>query len=110
TLTDPNRGGLLGQASILAATSEPTRTSPVIRGKWVLENLLGVPPPPPPPVVPPLQDNGGSTKALSVRERLALHRANQPCAGCHRLMDPVGFSLEHYDAVGSWRDIEEAKP
>jgi hypothetical protein len=104
------RGGLLRQGSILIVTSYATRTSPVIRGKWVLENILGVPPPPPPPAVPPLKDNGGSTKALSVRERLALHRANMPCAGCHRLMDPVGFSLENYDAVGRWRTIEEAKP
>jgi hypothetical protein len=104
------RGGLLRQGSILIVTSYATRTSPVIRGKWVLENILGVPPPPPPPAVPPLKDNAGSTKALSVRERLALHRANMPCAGCHRLMDPVGFSLENYDAVGRWRTIEEAKP
>ncbi|MSV34745.1 MAG: DUF1592 domain-containing protein [Bryobacterales bacterium] len=104
------RGGLLGQGSILTVTSYATRTSPVIRGKWILENILGVPPPPPPPAVPPLKDNTGSTKALSVRERLALHRANQPCAGCHRLMDPVGFSLENYDAVGRWRTIEEAQP
>jgi hypothetical protein len=82
----------------------------VIRGKWILENILGVPPPPPPPVVPPLKENEGSMKGLSVRERLALHRANMPCAGCHRLMDPVGFSLENYDAVGRWRTIEEEKP
>jgi len=104
------RGGLLRQGSVLTVTSYATRTSPVIRGKWILENILGVPPPPPPPAVPPLKDNTGSTKALSVRERLALHRANMPCAGCHRLMDPVGFSLENYDAVGRWRTIEEAKP
>ncbi len=104
------RGGLLRQGSVLMVTSYATRTSPVVRGKWILDNVLGVPPPPPPPAVPPLKDNGGSTKALSVRERLALHRANMPCAGCHRLMDPVGFSLENYDAVGRWRTIEEAKP
>jgi len=104
------RGGLLRQGSILTVTSYATRTSPVIRGKWILDNVLGVPPPPPPPAVPPLKDNEGSTKALSVRERLALHRANMPCAGCHRLMDPVGFSLENYDAVGRWRTMEEAKP
>ncbi|MSV34481.1 MAG: DUF1592 domain-containing protein [Bryobacterales bacterium] len=104
------RGGLLRQGSILIVTSYATRTSPVIRGKWILENVLGVPPPPPPPAVPPLKENGGSTKNLSVRERLALHRANMPCAGCHRLMDPVGFSLENYDAVGRWRTIEESKP
>ncbi len=104
------RGGLLRQGSILIATSYATRTSPVIRGKWILENIVGAPPPPPPPAVPPLKENGGSTKNLSVRERLALHRANMPCAGCHRLMDPVGFSLENYDAVGRWRTIEELKP
>jgi hypothetical protein len=104
------RGGLLRQGSVLIVTSYATRTSPVIRGKWILENILGVPPPPPPPVVPPLKENEGSMKGLSVRERLALHRANMPCAGCHRLMDPVGFSLENYDAVGRWRTIEEEKP
>jgi hypothetical protein len=104
------RGGLLRQGSVLIVTSYATRTSPVIRGKWILDNILGVPPPPPPPVVPPLKENEGSTKGLSVRERLALHRANMPCAGCHRLMDPVGFSLENYDAVGRWRTIEEEKP
>jgi Protein of unknown function (DUF1592)/Protein of unknown function (DUF1588)/Protein of unknown function (DUF1585)/Protein of unknown function (DUF1587)/Protein of unknown function (DUF1595) len=104
------RGGLFRQGSVLIVTSYATRTSPVIRGKWILENILGVPPPPPPPVVPPLKENEGSTKGLSVRERLALHRANMPCAGCHRLMDPVGFSLENYDAVGRWRTIEEEKP
>jgi hypothetical protein len=105
------RGGLLRQGSVLIVTSYATRTSPVIRGKWILDNILGVPPPPPPPAVPPLKDNpAGESKTLSVRERLALHRANMPCAGCHRLMDPVGFSLENYDAVGRWRTIEEAKP
>ena len=105
------RGGLLRQGSVLIVTAYATRTSPVIRGKWVLDNILGVPPPPPPPAVPPLKDNpAGESKTLSVRERLALHRANQPCAGCHRLMDPVGFSLENYDAVGRWRSIEENRP
>ena len=106
----PGRGGLLRQGSILIATSYATRTSPVIRGKWVLENIVGAPPPPPPPAVPPLKENGGSTRNLSVRERLALHRANMPCSGCHRLMDPVGFALENYDAVGRWRTLEEQKP
>ena len=105
------RGGLLRQGSVLTVTSYATRTSPVIRGKWILDNILGVPPPPPPPAVPPLKENeAGIGKALSVRERLALHRANMPCAGCHKLMDPVGFSLENYDAVGRWRDMEEGKP
>jgi Protein of unknown function (DUF1588)/Protein of unknown function (DUF1592)/Protein of unknown function (DUF1585) len=109
--TNNGRGGLLRQGSVLTVTSYATRTSPVIRGKWILDNILGVPPPPPPPAVPPLKENeAGIGKALSVRERLALHRANMPCSGCHKLMDPVGFSLENYDAVGRWRDIEEGKP
>jgi hypothetical protein len=90
-------------------TSYATRTSPVIRGKWVLENILGTPPPPPPANVPALKDNTVSS-SLSVRERLAEHRANVACAGCHKLMDPVGFSLENFDAVGRWRDFEEGKP
>jgi len=103
------RGGLLRQGSILTVTSYPTRTSPVIRGKWVLENLLGAPPPPPLPDVPALKDNTVSSN-LSVRQRLAEHRSNAACASCHNLMDPIGFSLENYDAVGRWRTLEEAKP
>ena len=102
---DSRRGGLLRHGSILTVTSYNTRTSPVIRGHWVLENLLGVPPPPPPANVPALEEKtiDGS---LSVRERLMEHRANPACAGCHNLMDPVGFSLENYDAVGRWRKSE----
>src|SRR5579862_505342 len=94
------RGGLLGQGSILTVTSYADRTSPVIRGKWILTNIVGLPPPPPPPNVPPLKDNGSTGKLLTMRERMAAHRSAQPCAGCHSLMDPVGFSLENYDAVG----------
>ena len=90
-------------------TSYATRTSPVIRGKWVLENLLGTPPPPPPANVPALKDNTVSS-SLSVRERLAEHRANPACAGCHDRMDPVGFALENFDAVGRWRESEEGRP
>jgi hypothetical protein len=99
------RGGLLSQGSILSVTSYANRTSPVLRGKWILGNILGTPPPPPPPNVPPLKDNGGD-KVLAMRERMAQHRANPACSGCHQLMDPVGFSLENYDAVGRWRDRE----
>ena len=103
------RGGLLRQGSVLTVTSYATRTSPVIRGKWILENILGMPPPPPPANVPALKDNTVSS-ALSVRERLAEHRANVACAGCHKLTDPVGFSLENFDAVGRWRAFEEGRP
>jgi len=104
-----DRGGLLRQGSILTVTSYATRTSPVIRGKWILDNLLGTPPPPQPPNVPALEENTVSA-SLPIRERLAAHRANVACAGCHKLMDPVGFSLENFDAVGRWRTTEEGKP
>ena len=107
---DSVRGGLLRQASILAVTSYATRTSPVIRGKWILSNILGVPPPPPPAVVPALKENGGIGKTLSMRERMAEHRANPACSGCHKLMDPIGFAFENYDALGRWRPAEDGKP
>jgi len=103
---DDVRGGLLSQASILTVTSYATRTSPVIRGKWILSNLLASPPPPPPPVVPELKPSTANGKFLTIRERLAQHRDNAACAGCHRLMDPLGFALENYDAVGRWRTAE----
>jgi hypothetical protein len=103
------RGGLLRHGSILTVTSYATRTSPVLRGKWILENILGTPPPPPLPNVPDLKDNTVAAN-LSVRERLAEHRANAACASCHNVMDPVGFPLENFDAVGRWRVAEEGKP
>jgi hypothetical protein len=103
------RGGLLRQGSILTVTSYANRTSPVLRGKWILENLLGTPPPPQPPNVPALEDNTVSA-SLPIRQRLAAHRANAACASCHKLMDPVGFSLENYDAVGRWRTLDEGRP
>ena len=106
---DSERGGLLRQGSILTVTSYATRTSPVIRGHWILGNLLGTPPPPPPANVPALRENTVSA-SLPMRERLAAHRANTACAGCHNLMDPVGFSLENFDAVGRWRTVEDGLP
>jgi hypothetical protein len=106
---ESRRGGLLRQGSILSVTSYATRTSPVIRGKWVLENLLGTPPPPPLPDVPALKDNTVSAR-LSGRERLAEHRANAACASCHNVIDPVGFSLENFYELGRWRNVDEDKP
>jgi mono/diheme cytochrome c family protein len=111
TLTDPNRRGLLGQGSILLLTSVATRTSPVIRGKWILTNLLNTPPPPPPPNVPPLDDPSGAPAApKSVREKLEAHRKNPVCASCHKNMDPIGFALENFDATGQWRTTDAGTP
>ena len=87
------------------ATSYPNRTSPVIRGKWILENIFGAPPPPPPPNVPELKDERDPRKVLPMREQLAAHRANPVCAGCHAQMDQLGFSLENFDGIGEWRDV-----
>ena len=98
-----NRWGLLGKASILAVTSYPHRTSPTIRGKWLLENILAAPVPPPPPTVNTNLDEQKAVKTTSVREMLEHHRANPACAGCHARMDPFGFSLENFDAIGQWR-------
>jgi hypothetical protein len=101
-LEDPNRYGLLGQASILAVTSYPNRTAPTIRGKWVLEQLLGSPPPPPPPNVPSLKEDA-TTQKMTMRQRMEQHRVNPTCAVCHRMMDPLGFALENFDGLGGWR-------
>jgi len=105
------RGGLLGQGSILTLTSYSTRTSPVLRGKWVLENLLSSAPPPPPADIPALRTEAATTgKPLTMREAMAQHRANPSCAGCHVRMDPIGFSMENLDAVGAWRDLDGFNP
>ena len=104
---DEPRGGLLGQGSFLTVTSYPNRTSPVLRGRWVLESLLGTPPPSPPADVPGLPDRGEDGRPASVRERLERHRENPACATCHAPMDPLGFALENFDAVGGWRDADD---
>jgi hypothetical protein len=101
-LTDENRRGLLGQGSILTVTSYPNRSSPVLRGKWILENILGPPTPiAPPPNVPALKENSDGSKALTMRTLLDLHRQNATCATCHKIVDPLGFSLENFDAIGT---------
>ncbi len=109
-LTDPNRFGLLGQGSILTVTSYANRTAPTVRGKWIMDNLLGAPPPNPPPNVPPLKENAEGAKPLPVRVRLEEHRTNPACAGCHKMMDPIGLSLENFDAVGAWRIHDNGFP
>lgn len=108
--TDGIRGGLLGQASILAITSYPNRTSVTVRGRWLLANLFGSPPPPPPPNVPTLKEPGEDGQPRSLRERMELHRASPACATCHRRMDPLGFSLENFDALGKWRVESDGAP
>src|ERR1700722_5671952 len=105
-LTDPNRLGLLGKASVLAVTSYTTRTAPTIRGKWVLENILSAPPPAPPANVPSLESSNKDGNPLSVRQMLEMHRANPACASCHARMDPLGLSLENFDAIGQWRTTD----
>ena len=110
TYSDDARGGLLGHGSVLTVTSYANRTSPVIRGKWMLENLLGAPPPAPPPDVPDLKENGENGQPLSVRERLQEHRKNPTCASCHAQMDPLGFALENFDGIGRWRTTDARTP
>ena len=110
---DARRRGLFGHASVLTLTSVPARTSPVLRGKWVMEVILGTPPPPPPPGVPDLEQTSGSTgegRVLTTRERMELHRANPTCNACHRFMDPIGLALDNFDVVGRWRVRENGSP
>ena len=109
---DDTRRGLLGQGSVLTLTSHPDRTSPVLRGKWVLEVLLGSPPPPPPPDVPPFEETDAAegSRFLTVKERMEQHRANPVCNSCHRVMDPVGLALENFDVTGAWRNKDEGNP
>jgi hypothetical protein len=111
-LADENRRGLLGQGSILTMTSVADRTSPVLRGKWVLEVLFGMPPPPPPPNVPPFDDSKGhdGARLLTVRERMEEHRANPACRSCHRVIDPIGLALENFDVTGAWRIRDNGSP
>ena len=101
------RGGLLGHGSVMTVTSYPNRTSPVLRGKWVLENLLGAPPPEPPPDIPALEERNEDGEPVSMREAMAQHRENPSCSVCHAPMDPIGFALQNYDAIGGWRDANE---
>ena len=110
TLTDDNRFGLLGKAGVLAVTSYSTRTAPTIRGKWLLENILDAPPPAPPPNVPALEESNKDGTPRSVREMLEAHRSNPVCASCHARMDPLGLSLENFDAIGQWRTTDAGTP
>jgi hypothetical protein len=110
TLRSEERRGLLGHGSILTVTSYPNRTSPVLRGKYILENILGTPPSPPPPNVDTTLETKQGEEPKSVRALLERHRANPTCAGCHRIMDPLGFALENFDGIGEWRRKEVAGP
>jgi hypothetical protein len=105
---DSPRRGLLGHGSILTVTSPSIRTSPVIRGKWILNNILGAPPPDPPPNVPALSDRKTQARVQTMRERMAQHRSNAACASCHSMIDPAGFALENFDAIGRWRLVDES--
>jgi hypothetical protein len=109
TLQDDARRGLLGKGAILMVTSRADRTAPVLRGKWILENVLGTPPPPPLPNVPPLVASTESAPR-TLRERMEQHRASPTCAGCHKVLDPLGFALENFDGVGAWRTREAGLP
>ena len=109
-VTDENRQGLLGHGSILTVTSRANRTAPVLRGKWVLDNVLGTPPPPPPPDVPALEESGEDIANLTMRQRMEQHRANPVCASCHSRMDPIGFALDNFNPIGQWRTSENGVP
>jgi len=110
TLTDERRFGLLGKGSVLAVTSHAERTSPVVRGKWVLDNIMGAPVPPPPPDVPQLKEKGEGEKPRTMREQMAEHRTQPVCASCHKIMDPIGLSMENFDVVGAWRADDDGNP
>jgi mono/diheme cytochrome c family protein len=110
TLTDERRFGLLGKGSVLAVTSHAERTSPVVRGKWVLDNILGAPVPPPPPDIPPLKEKADGEKPKTMREQMAEHRTQPVCATCHKVMDPIGLSMENFDVVGAWRATDDGNP
>jgi len=110
SVTDENKKGLLAHGSILAITSYPNRTSPVLRGKWVLDNILASPPAPPPTVIPPLEEKGDDGKVLSMRAAIEKHRANPVCAVCHNRMDPIGFGLENFNPIGQWRTVDAGDP
>ena len=106
TLTDPNRFGLLGKGAVLMVTAYPNRTSPVLRGSYILENITGTPPSPPPPNVPAFKENKEGEKAHTIREIMEKHRANPTCNACHGVMDPLGFSLENFDTIGTYRTMD----
>jgi len=110
SVTDENKQGLLAQGAVLAITSYPNRTSPVLRGKWVLENIMAAPPPPPPTVIPPLQESDDTGKVMSMRQAMEKHRANPVCAVCHNRMDPIGFGLENFNPIGQWRTEDAGSP
>lgn len=109
-IADQARRGLFGHGSILTSTSNANRTSPTVRGKWILANLIGMPPSPPPAVVPPLKENPDGATPANIRAQMEEHRTNAVCASCHKLMDPLGFAMENFDAVGSWRMREHGSP
>ena len=104
---NPERGGLLGQGTVLLLTSHTTKTSPILRGKWILDSLLNSPPPPPPPGVPPLDESAPNGQKLTTRQQIERHRSNSVCASCHARMDPLGFALENFDVIGRWRTSDD---